>query len=174
MTTYLWSNVYMQDKNLVVSHRDKPVIFQGPASLYGLTIGAVLGRQLDDFEADIRAGKIYREDTRQVTQNLEKLRLKRIDATFIPLVSLPYYRQQIPNLDQWLYIADKPRGIRSRQLMVALSQRELMNFLNQAITTMPQAPELALMLDEDKILSHGKNPTRVNPKPNSRKDATAQ
>ncbi len=130
---YLWTDTYMHDINLVVSHRNKPINFNGPASLYGLTVGSVIGHQLDDFQRDIAAGRIHREDAGSALSNLKKLQLQRIDAAFIPAIALPYYRQQLPQLDQWLYIAKQPRSEVYRHLFVARSQVRLHRFLNQAI-----------------------------------------
>lgn len=138
---YLWSKSYMQDINLVVSHRSQPVEFKNAASLYGLRVGAVIGRQLEDFEPDIAQGKIIREDANSVLSNLKKLNLHRIDATFISASSLGSYRQQITDLDHWLYIAPTPRGLVERHFLLAPNQAALLEFLNDAAGALPKDPQ---------------------------------
>lgn len=138
---YLWSKPYMQDVNLVVSHRSKPVEFKNATSLYGLRVGAVIGRQLEDFESDIAQGKITREDANSVLSNLKKLNLHRIDATFISASSLGSYRQQFTDLDHWLYIAATPRGLVERHFFLAPNQATLLDFLNDAAVALPKDPQ---------------------------------
>jgi polar amino acid transport system substrate-binding protein len=137
---FAWSIPYMQDVNLIVSHRSKPVHYSGPASLYGLRVGAVLGRKLSEFDVDIARGKIHREDAPTTLSNLQKLQFKRIDATFISASALPSYRQQIPTLDQWLFIAETPRSNIERHIMLSLAQQDLLLFFNQALGDMPHDP----------------------------------
>ncbi|WP_410499986.1 hypothetical protein [Chitinibacter sp. S2-10] len=140
-TRYRWSRTVTSDINLVVSHKAKPVNFSDAKSLYGLKVGAVFGRKLADFEAEIQAGNIIREDAGTALNNLLKLRVQRIDATLISTSALPYYRYRIPDLDQWLFIAPTPRAIVARSLFVDRSQEKLMQFLDRALLALPSDPQ---------------------------------
>jgi polar amino acid transport system substrate-binding protein len=154
---YRWSKPYMQDVNLVVSHRSKPVVFKNSASLHGLRVGAVTGRQLEDFEADIEAGKITREDSTSVLSNLKKLKLQRIDATFISASSLGSYRQSISDLDEWLYIAPTPRAIIARHFFIAPDQAPLLDFLNEMAGSLPKDTQWKMLFkDLQMTASHGR------------------
>ncbi|WP_273429394.1 transporter substrate-binding domain-containing protein [Chitinibacter tainanensis] len=132
-----WSHSYLYDADLVVSRRERPVRFQGPPSLYGLRLGAVLGRQLNDFEDSIRAGLIVREDAPSTLSNLKKLRAGRIDCTLIQRTALPGLRQSFPDLEQWLYISPTPRRAFSRHFAVEPGQQALFEFLQTASLQMP-------------------------------------
>ncbi|WP_348946421.1 transporter substrate-binding domain-containing protein [Chitinibacter sp. FCG-7] len=145
---YRWSKLYMQDVNLVVSHRSKPVAFKNAASLHGLRVGAVTGRQLEDFEADIAAGKITREDSTSVLSNLKKLKLQRIDATLISASSLGSYRQSISDLDDWLYIAPTPRAIVPRHFFIAPDQAPLLDFLNEMANRLAKDPQWKTLFND--------------------------
>ncbi|WP_157314968.1 ABC transporter substrate-binding protein [Chitinibacter sp. GC72] len=148
---YRWSKPYMQDVNLVVSHRSKPVVFKNAASLHGLRVGAVTGRQLEDFEADIAAGKITREDANSVLSNLKKLKLRRIDATFISASSLGRYRQSISDLDDWLYIAPTPRAVVARHFFIAPNQASLLDFLNEMTKQLPKDAQWKMLFKDLQI-----------------------
>lgn len=142
---YLWSVPYLVDVNLVLSNRDKPVDYQGAASLYGLTVGGVTGRLLSGFEEDIRAGKIKREDAPGNDNNLRKLQLGRIDAMFLSASALPFYHRWIPDMDKWIYVAKKPRNIVDRHLIVNPQATALLSYLNKTLTKLPQDPEWRLI-----------------------------
>ncbi|MBE9607912.1 substrate-binding periplasmic protein [Chitinilyticum piscinae] len=132
-----WTRGFMRDADLVVSRQSRPVHYSGPASLYGLTLGAIRGWELNDFNADIRDGKIRREDAPTALANLRKLQSGRIDAALIQRAALPYFRRSLPGLEQWLYISPIPRWEFSRHLAVDPASTELYEFLQQALAAMP-------------------------------------
>lgn len=137
---YLWSDSYLSDRSLVLSNRHKPVDYQDARSLHGLTVGAVAGRFLTGFEEDIKAGRIRREDGPGNTQNLQKLKLGRIDVVLLTEAALPYYRREFPDLDSWLYIAPRARSVTQRQLVVSQSGTALLAYLNRSLRKLPQDP----------------------------------
>lgn len=147
---YLWSVPFLQDVNLVLSNQIKPVNFQGVASLHGLTVGGVLGRVLSGFEDDIRTGKIKREDAPGNANNLKKLKFGHIDAMFLSASALPFYHEQMPDLDKWLYVAQEPRNIMPRHLIVNPQAKELLNFLDSALKKMQQDPEWRVIIKQAK------------------------
>lgn len=137
---YLWSQPYLTDRSLVLSHRRRPVDYKDASSLHGLTIGAVLGRFLTGYEDDIKAGKIRRDDAPSNTQSLQKLKLGRVDVVLLTEAALPYYRREFPDLDSWLYIAPRARSVTQRQLVVSQSGTALLAYLNRSLRKLPQDP----------------------------------
>lgn len=130
---YLWSRPYMRDADLVVSARLTPVRFAGVESLVGLTLGGIAGHRYADLEGLLQAGKIVREDAHKERQNLERLRLGRIQVAFLQASSLPHYRHAIADLDRWLYIAPQPRSVYARHLFTGRGNQALMRFLNASL-----------------------------------------
>lgn len=133
---FLWSRAFTFDTNLVVSHRDRPVDFRGSPSLNGLRVGGIVGRQYTDLKEAFDSGGARREDAMSETNNLSKLKLGRIDVTFVTAMSLKDHRRQMPDLDRWLYVAARPRGSFDRHLFTSRDQTELMAFLNQALSAL--------------------------------------
>lgn len=138
---YLWSRPYMSDADLVVSSRLRPVRFDGIDSLAGLTFGGIAGHRYADLEALLQAGKIVREDAHKERQNLERLRLGRIQVTFLQASSLPYYRHEIADFDRWLYIARQPRSTYARHLFTGRGNQALMQFLNASLDALKEDRE---------------------------------
>lgn len=147
MQKFWWSEPLLRDAVWVVSRRDKPVDFVDVSSFDGLVFGAIRGRQLPDMDAAIAAGRIRREDGVGGEANLRKLQLGRIDVTFVQAAALPYFREQIPGLDNWLYVAAKPRLTVERRLMSDRSQVELNAFLRRCVLELRLDPEWRPVID---------------------------
>lgn len=147
MQKYWWSEPLLRDAVWIVSRRDKAVDFVDISSFDGLVFGAIRGRQLPDMDAAIAAGRFRREDGVGGEANLRKLQLGRIDVTFIQAAALPYFREQIPGLDSWLYVAAKPRVTVDRRLMSDRSQVELNAFLKRCVSELRTDPEWRPVID---------------------------
>ncbi|ALT76661.1 hypothetical protein AT984_05120 [Paucibacter sp. KCTC 42545] len=141
MQKYWWSEPLLRDAVWVASRRDKPVDFVDISSFDGLVFGAIRGRQLPDMDAAFAAGRVRREDGVGGEANLRKLQLGRIDVTFVQAAALPFFREQIPGLDSWLYVAAKPRLTVERRLMSDRSQVELNAFLRRCVLEFRVDPE---------------------------------
>jgi len=138
---YLWSRPFMQDIDLIASNRNKPIDFENSDSLNGLVFGGILGRRYHDFDLQVNQGKFRREDTVDIYQNLQKLKAGRIDVILLQGSNVSYLRQIYPDLDQWLYIAPKPRAVIQRHLFTNAENRELMSFLNKQLRAIAHDPQ---------------------------------
>ena len=130
---FLWSQPVGEDVNLVISHKQKPLVYTGPASLTGKILGGVLGHRYVEFDALIASGAVKREDTSSTMRNLLKLKAGRVDVIFLPASSIADYRRTIPGLDEWMYISSVPRDTFKRYLFTSHSNVELMDYINQQI-----------------------------------------
>ncbi|WP_028455013.1 hypothetical protein [Chitinilyticum litopenaei] len=133
----LWTSSYMKDTDLVVSLRSKPVNYSGPQSVTGLRVGAIRGWQLNDLDQAIRSGLIRREYAPTGIANLKKLRAGRVDFILLQGSSMPYYRREFPDLDDWIYISPTPRREFTRHFAVAPLEGKLYEFLQSTASTMP-------------------------------------
>jgi len=137
-TRFLWTKPMMLDANLVISHKSKPIHYQGPASLNNLHLGGILGHRYKEIESLLKAGKIHREDVVSEFQNIEKLLIKRIDVMFISKSSLNFYLNEYPEFKQQIFIAKQERGRFNRHFLLPLEAEQLTRFLNQAIPELSQ------------------------------------
>ncbi len=130
---YIWSKAIIRDTDLIVSNRNKPVEYIDEKSLDGYVLGGIIGRQYPDFSAGLQSGRIIREDTGSVEQNMLKLKLGRVDATFVQGSALPYFRQKFGDMDSWLYIASKPRQFIERRMLSCRDNAEVMRYIDSII-----------------------------------------
>jgi polar amino acid transport system substrate-binding protein len=148
MQRYLWSAPFMNDTNLVVSHRDHPLDYNGDIrALAGLRVGTIFGQRYADLDPLFRDHSLQRNDVASELQNLQKLQLRRLDVVLIQASSLPYFREQLPDLDQWLYVAHTPRNSFQRYLFTGRRNAELMAFLNAALAELARDREWQALFD---------------------------
>lgn len=142
MRRYTWSAPYMNDSNLVVSLRAHPVEYRDHGkSLAGLRLGSIAGQRYPDLEPLFNAGQARREDVGSELQNLHKLRLGRIDAALVQASSMSYFRQTIPDLDQWLWVARQPRSTFKRYLFTSRKHAGVVRFLDGALAELAREPD---------------------------------
>jgi polar amino acid transport system substrate-binding protein len=125
-----WTRPYMVDANLVVSLRSEPIAYENDRSLEGRRVGSVLGFSYPDLDAMLKAGKLTRDDANGEFQNLLKLKLQRVQVAFLQASSFPYFRREFPDMDDWAYVAAKPRTVFERSLFMAPGQPALRAFLD--------------------------------------------
>ena len=131
--TYLWSNPIATDYNLVLSHKHRPLEYQGPRSLIGLKLGGILGHVYVEFEEMIKQGSLIRENTHSYESNLLKLKAGRVDVIFIPASSLSILLKLNPDMRDWLHIAKQPRSKFQYFFFCERSNSQLISFLNEQI-----------------------------------------
>lgn len=141
MRRHAWSLPYMTDANLVVSLRSRPVEYTDQGnSLAGLRLGCIAGQRYPDLERLFKAGQVERNDVASELQNLQKLRLGRIDAALVQASSMPYFRQALPDLDLWLHVAHNPRNSFKRFLFTNRRHAAMVAFLNGALGELARDP----------------------------------
>lgn len=148
MQRYRWSVPFMTDSNLVVSRRDHPLDFSGDLRvLAGRRIGTIAGHRYPDLDPLFRDHLLQRADVASEMQNLQKLKLGRLDAVLLQASSLPYFRQQWPDLDGWLYVARAPRNTFQRYLFTNRRNAELLAFLDAALAELAHDPQWQALFD---------------------------
>lgn len=140
-TRYAWSRPFMKDADLVLSTKSHPVEYEnGGASLEGLRLGGVVGHRYTDVQELIDSGKLIRDDADSELQSVLKLKYGRVQVTFVQASSLPYLRQEIPDLDTWLYIARRPRDSYQRHLFASKTNQALIVFVDAALRQLGRDP----------------------------------
>ncbi|NRR30737.1 transporter substrate-binding domain-containing protein [Oxalobacteraceae bacterium] len=115
---YLWTETLMLESDLVVSHVDAPVDFQGVQSLQGKVLGTVLNQRYADIEEMIANKQLRRSDAPSQESNVRKLLLKRVDVVFISRSTLAGLQQRIPAFETKLHVAPLPRNSFTRHIML--------------------------------------------------------
>lgn len=147
-TKFSWSTPMMKDENLVISHQNKPINFNGPQSLVGLELGGILGHRYIEIETLIWENKITRFNVVSEVQNIEKLLRQRIDVMFISKSSLNFYLNQHPNFQQHIFIANQIRGSFHRYILLPKKDHALTSFINHAINELGKQPEWKNLLPD--------------------------
>lgn len=140
-TRFAWSHPFMKDADLVVSSKPHPVEYEdGGKSLEGLRLGGVVGHRYTDVQALIDSGRLVRDDADSELQSVLKLKYGRVQVVFVQASSLPYLRQEVPDLDAWLYIARRPRDSYQRHLFASKGNKALIAFVDVALRKLGSEP----------------------------------
>lgn len=138
---YLWTPAYMQDADIVVSDRRRPVEFLGEGrSLKGLTLATVAGHRLPDLDWLIAAGSLRRVDAQRELDALRLLQRGRVDVALVQAISMEHFRRELPGLEQWLHVAGQPRTTHRRHLFTAPGNEALRNFLASQLPALETDP----------------------------------
>lgn len=139
---FLWSEPFVQDADLVVSRRQRPVEFlNGGRSLEGLRVGVVHGHRLPDLDWMLNQGLVHRVDVDSEMAGLRELQAGRLDAVFVQAISMPQFRRALPQLDSWLHVAKQPRDTFWRHFFTDRHQPALHAFLNQQLPALRADPQ---------------------------------
>jgi polar amino acid transport system substrate-binding protein len=148
-TRYLWSPyVFMQDATAVISRRDRPVVYQGPASLAGMIFGGLKGHVYAGIDAYIRETQALRRvDADNHLENFQKLLKRRIDVTLIPESAVLYLMKQEGLADQ-LFVSPHPHSQFTRRFFVTQQRADLCTYLNQTLSAAATQPAWQALLKQ--------------------------
>lgn len=116
---FVWTEPLMSDEDLVLSLKSRPVDYQGPASLKGLTLGGVFGHVYPETEAMVTAGTLQRLDSFSQEASLRMLLMGRVEVVFISRSGLASWRKRLPEFDTRLHVAEHPRQRYQRHLLLS-------------------------------------------------------
>lgn len=119
LTRYVWSEPVMDDEDLVLSLKSRPVPYEGPASLKGLRLGGVAGHVYVDIDPLVERHELLRDDATDTGKNLRKLLLGRVDVIFLSRSGMPWWQARLPELESQLYVAPQPRARFQRRMLLS-------------------------------------------------------
>lgn len=162
---YLWSEPLMEDEDLVLSRKAKPVVFEGVQSLRGLTLGGVFGHVYRDTDPMTLRGELRRIDAFTQEANLRMLMLGRVDVIFLSRSGLGWWRHRLPDFDNQIEIAAQPRMRFQRHLMVSPQlPAEQRQALLEGVTRLRSSPDWREMLQRYEIKLADQEPGRLAPR----------
>jgi len=143
---YLWSAVVQHETDFLVSRKaDKVELVQGAVNR-AARFGGLNGYFYPGLEAGFKSGLLSREDAQNHLSNVRKLQRSRIDVIILPASVLASVRMQVPDFDQWAYIAPEPQAAYALSLAGNRNNPELMTFINQLLPKLAQDPAWAQTL----------------------------
>lgn len=113
---YLWTEGLVWGSNRVVSRIEQPVSYQGPASLEGKVLGAILGHYLVGLEPLVADGRLIRTDAVGAEANLKRLLSGRVDVALIPDADLSYLLDKLGVRDR-VFVAELPHQAYARHFL---------------------------------------------------------
>ncbi len=141
-----WTHSLLEDEQSFVSRRERPFNYRGPTSLYGLTLGTVLGHRYTGLEDAFAQGLILREDVLVEEQNLHKLLNRRLDLILMPRTTARYFSRHLELAEQ-LHFSSTPLSRYGRQIMLTANlDRDLQAFLQQTVRSLPRNPAWQTLL----------------------------
>lgn len=137
---YLWTGTLMMDRDEMVSSAQRPVTYNGPASLVGKTVGGVLGHYYFGIDEAVAAGQMLREDTDSELQNLTKVRVQRVDVTIISRSTLDYLFKHYGGAE-FYHLSERPHDVFARRVLIPFSRRDVYDWLEPIVKQLPSDPE---------------------------------
>ncbi|WP_374001288.1 substrate-binding periplasmic protein [Bdellovibrio bacteriovorus] len=105
-TKYFWTSAVMDDENLLLSSRKKPVEFRGMESLKNLKTTVVTGHSMEAVAKLQRTSGVQAQPTNSLSNGLKMLAHGRIDFVITGRLMAEYLIQDL-NLSQSIYISDR-------------------------------------------------------------------
>jgi polar amino acid transport system substrate-binding protein len=138
--TYLWSPPLFDDRQELVSRKQQSFEFEGPASLYGVRFGAMLGHTYPLLAADMDAGKIVADRNTSEMSLMTMLKIGHVDVITLPNSTLKYMMTSDPGLEKNLWISSNNLGQFSRHLMFQRGMEQERNDFTRVVRTMKSDP----------------------------------
>lgn len=137
---FLWTSTWMMDRDELVSSIERPINYNGPASLTGKRVGGVSGHYYFGIDEAAAAGQLLREDTDSELQNLTKLRVGRIDATVISRSTFDYLTQHFGG-SEFYHLSERPHDVFARRILIPHARRDVYDWLEPLLKKLPQDAE---------------------------------
>ncbi len=139
----LWTPMLMQDADLLISRRDAPVRYAGPASLHGRRLALPRGYIVPGVNEAIAAGLIKGQSTDTETLALAMLMQGRVDAALVTRNTLQALLSNKPEWRAQVHVDTPPLGSYDLHIMVPRSLAALHLRLNKAVGKLLTMPEWA-------------------------------
>lgn len=157
---YLWSEALFQDRQELVSRKDQPFEFNGPASLIGVNFAAMLGHVYPMLAKEMESGQIKADRNTNESSLFSMLMARHVQVITVPNSTVRYFMSVDPMLKQSLHISKNNLGEFSRHLMFQRGMEKQRADFNQVVLKMGSDPKWIAILKK-----YGLEP--VSPKKNN-------
>lgn len=148
-TRLMWTRgALMEDGNAIISHQNLKLVYNGPNSLDGMTIGGLKGHLYQGIDDYIKnTGRLKRVDAENHMDNFRKLIKQHIHATLTPKSGAEYIIQK-EGLQKELFISPKLHSTFKRRIININRNQEVQVFLEEVVKGMPSDPAWITIMDQ--------------------------
>ncbi len=132
---HLWTDVYLEDRDVILSNPNKPLDFTGIADFKGKVFSGITGHNYTEIDQLANDGLMERQNVSNERANLLKLAAAQIDFTILPLSTANYMLNDLALKDK-IYIARNPYHVFAMRMLVPRNQPGVHKLLNDAIATL--------------------------------------
>lgn len=147
---YLWTSEVFIDQDEVVSLKENPVEYSGPASLENLRFGGVRGFYYYGINELQSKNKINRIDTISEQALLNMLLIKRVDCTIVSLSTFNYITQQSNNRELF-HLSPRPHDKYLRKVLILPKDQEIFAEIEPIIQQMQKIKLWSKILSSYKL-----------------------
>ncbi|GAB2887680.1 hypothetical protein GCM10027046_15000 [Uliginosibacterium flavum] len=138
--SYLWTAPLFEDRQELVSRAKQPFEFNGPASLFGVRFGALLGHIYPMLAKEMESGVIHADRTTSEASLIAMLMAGHVDVITIPNSAVRYYMSTNTAFRQGFWISRQHLGEYTRHLMFQRGMEKERDDFDQIIRKMNVDP----------------------------------
>jgi polar amino acid transport system substrate-binding protein len=142
----LWTPPLLSDADLLVSRRDAPLRYSGPASLFGRRVALPRGYLVPGLNEAMAAGQIAGEQPESETSALAMLMHGRVEAAVLTQRTLQALLLAQPGWQQQLHLQEAPLGRFELCILVPERLADLHAPLSDAVRWLTRSPAWAALL----------------------------
>lgn len=137
---YLWTAPLFNDRQELVSRKEHPFEFNGPASLFGVRLGAMVGHVYPMLAKEIEAGQIRPERSTNEVSLVKMLMLAHVDVITLANSSISYLMSNDAALKENLRFSKQNLGEYTRNLMFQQGMEKERDDFDRVVRTMDTNP----------------------------------
>lgn len=137
---YLWTSVFLNDANEVISTREKPFEYTGLESLKNQRLGLVIGHYYEGISELAQHRLLTREDASSEDHQFRKLLARRMDVAIISRSNYDYMMKHEPDLAGKFHISKLPFEQIDRKLLLPARYLKVQATLNGILQKMTGDP----------------------------------
>ncbi|QKE63518.1 hypothetical protein HNE05_09150 [Aquipseudomonas campi] len=138
---HLWSEVFIDDANLLLSRSSGTASRLPLDGLEGLRLGLLGGSHYPELDALLSAGRVQRKDAAYEEDNLQRLLRGWVDAIVIGQRTLDFRLQQEPQLAARLHVDNPPLRHFQRRVLVPVQHAAVLPELDRILRLLPKDAE---------------------------------
>lgn len=137
---YLWTSVFLNDANEVISSRENPFEYTGLDSLKNQRLGLVLGHYYEGISELAQRRLLTREDASSEDHQFRKLLAKRMDLAIISRSNYDYMMKHEPDLSGKFHVSKLPFEQINRKILLPLRFQKVQATLDAILHEMSRDP----------------------------------
>ncbi len=135
----VWSGTLFADRNGILFSGLRQINYSGPQTLFGMTMGGVVGRRYKGIDGEVESGRIIREDVLDEELNVLKLAERRIDFMTAPESVLRYLVAHL-GAEKKVNFSPTPLFEYTRHILINRLSPEAREFVLQFVRDLPTNP----------------------------------